>query len=101
MKTNWGVGLQLHVPATLPLPIGEDAGWPRKSVRTPYASPYKKSNPGRPSRSLVTILTELPRLTSLHIFSICKKEANEFKSHVVGSNRIKIMKCTLCVGRGF
>jgi hypothetical protein len=54
-------------------------GWaralPGRCVEEKHTCPYRKSNPGRPARRIVTILTELPRLrtyiTSLSvIFSL-------------------------------
>jgi len=64
---------QLHVPAALTLekqsliPIGQEAGWDQEAVWTRWRRekihyyPCQVLKPG-PDRSLVTILTELPRM---------------------------------------
>jgi len=61
---------QIHVPAALslgnetPVPIGQEAGWDSQPVEKKFHHlPCREWSPGRPSRSLVTILTELPRDT--------------------------------------
>jgi hypothetical protein len=64
---------QLHAPAAFPqgkspwYPLEEEAGWATKSVwmrwrRGRNRPSCRKSNPGRPASSLVTILLEVPWL---------------------------------------
>jgi hypothetical protein len=58
---------QLHVPTALPLvPIGKEAGWTPGSVLSggeekENPCPCRESNLGYQTRSLVAILTQLPR----------------------------------------
>jgi hypothetical protein len=62
----------LQIPTALAMEKGTDTNWlggwmgPRAgldaSVRRRNPSSYQESNSGYPARSLVTILTELPRL---------------------------------------
>jgi len=59
------VSVQLNIPAALYMvPNGQETGWAPKPVwmrlwREENPSPSRESNPGRPDRSLVTIVAEI------------------------------------------
>jgi len=64
---------QLHDPAALPagerapLLIGKKAGWtPHATAKKKNPCLYRESNPGRPAPTLVTILSEQPRLVRIN-----------------------------------
>jgi hypothetical protein len=73
----YGVVGQLHVSADPPLHpnthrtgewVGSRAGLDAVAKRNQSLHyPYRKSNPGRPVRSLVIILTELPRFDYIYV----------------------------------
>jgi hypothetical protein len=55
----------LYPQGEFPVSIGQEAGWASEPVWTQW--PYWESTPCRPSSSLVTTLTELPRLLTFRI----------------------------------